>query len=307
VKLRADQLGAGLAVALLGWSCAAMGQAVGESVPMRRAVVPVVTKVEPPPPGPASSGVAGTVVGGAIVDGEAAAGTVGPAAVPVAAATGAATGTATGTATTAVPSGEAAAGLIRRARSVEGSTEAGSAATEEGRLSGAAWETLRVILGLGVVLGLIVGMKMGAGKLLGLKGVGTRANRGVRVLSRTVMGHRQQLVLLQVGRKLVLVSDSGGQVSTVTEVTDPDEVAELAAQALGGSEDGVVGFGSSLGRQLRRVRTAGAEVLEDGEEWVSLPEDRASVSRAESLPAEVDLSGLSERVRLLGRQFSATH
>lgn len=294
------------------------GQAVvGDSVPMSRVVVPVEPVQSAVQPG-------ATDVAGAAVQKEAETKKV----VVPEAAPRATVEVATAASVGAVPTSQpvappVVANEIRRFRTepVEG-----EAAPADGtKLGGAAWETLRVILGLGAVLGLIIGMKMGAGKILGIRGAGANANRGVRVLSRTMMGPRQQLVLLQVGRKLVLVSDSSGQVSTVTEVTDPDEVAELAAQALGeggvvggfGGVGGGVGFRTAFTRQSRVVQAVGGgggwnernlrlESEEDEDEFESLPEPRVNSNGAEPPADEPDLSGLAERVRLLGRQFSAT-
>lgn len=292
-----------------------LGQAVvGDSVPMTRVVVPV----EPVQPG-------ATEAAGAGQQKEAETKKVVVAEAPPKATVEVAEAASVGAVPTSQPvAPPVVANEIRRFRAEPVEGEAAPAG-EGTRLGGAAWETLRVILGLGAVLGLIIGMKMGAGKILGIRGAGANANRGVRVLSRTMMGPRQQLVLLQVGRKLVLVSDSGGQVSTVTEVTDPDEVAELAAQALG--EGGVVGgfggvgFRTAFTRQSRVVQAVGGggvgaagwnernlrlESEEDEDEFESLPEVRVNSNGAEPPADEPDLSGLAERVRLLGRQFSAT-
>ena len=283
-----------VALACVGAAGAPAGyaQAVGDSVPMTRVVVPVQPEADRDVEPRAAIG----EVHGPI-----------PATQPAGPTTQAAS------VTSEVPAGGTTVGggagvgggEIRRVRGQGGEAGAGDAAGGS-RLGGAAWETIRVILGLGVVLGLIVGMKMGAGKLFGLRSAGVGVNRGVRVLSRTMMGPRQQLVLLQVGRKLVLVSDSGGAVSTVTEVTDPDEVAELAAQALGSGE--AAGFAGMFGRQTRVVQARGVEFVDSEEEgeFESLPDERAATVGTESRRGEPDLSGLAERVRLLGRQFSAS-
>lgn len=151
------------------------------------------------------------------------------------------------------------------------------------------YEAGRVVLALGGVIGVILLLKAGAAKFLGLRSAGAGGNRGVRVLSRTMMGPKQQLVLLQVGRKLVLISDSGGQVSTLCEITDPDEVAELAAQASGKSPR--VDFDRELhGRGVQyeeeTAPTRDAEAPQEGEQ------------------GSPELSGLADRIRSLGRQFN---
>ena len=50
----------------------------------------------------------------------------------------------------------------------------------------------------------------------------------VQVLGRTPLAPRQQLVLLRLGSKLVLVSNLHGDVRTISEITDPLEVDRLA-------------------------------------------------------------------------------
>ena len=50
----------------------------------------------------------------------------------------------------------------------------------------------------------------------------------VQVLGRTPLAPRQQLVLLRLGSKLVLVSNLHGEVRTISEITDPLEVDRLA-------------------------------------------------------------------------------
>lgn len=50
----------------------------------------------------------------------------------------------------------------------------------------------------------------------------------VQVLGRTPLAPRQQLVLLRLGSKLVLVSNLHGEVRTISEITDPLEVDRLS-------------------------------------------------------------------------------
>jgi flagellar biogenesis protein FliO len=145
----------------------------------------------------------------------------------------------------------------------------------------------RVIGSLAIVLVVIVGLKYLATHVLGMKAAGPGSNRGVRVLSRTVMAPKQQLVLLQVGRKLVLVADCGGRVSTLTEITDPDEVAELAAQASGQALR-VERFTSALTRRASEFDEY--EEQQSGYELTAEPEP--------------GLAELSDRVRTISRRFA---
>ena len=56
------------------------------------------------------------------------------------------------------------------------------------------------------------------------------ATTAVQLLSRTVLSPKQHVMLLRVGRRLVVIGDSGGQMSALSEITDPDEVAALVGQ-----------------------------------------------------------------------------
>jgi len=56
------------------------------------------------------------------------------------------------------------------------------------------------------------------------------ATTAVQVLTRSHLSPRQQLLLVRVGRRLLVVSDCNGQLNSLSEITDPDEVASLVGQ-----------------------------------------------------------------------------
>jgi flagellar biogenesis protein FliO len=171
----------------------------------------------------------------------------------------------------------------------------------------AATEAIRVTGALAAVVAVILVLRMVAGKVLGLRSAGVLNDRAVRVLSRTVMGAKQQLVLVQVGRRLVLLSDSGGRVSPVCEVTDPDEVAELAAMtlpaskriALSGATDSFAGLLTSRRREYETVDAETPGGPAESGEPESKQGEAAVVSGAGS-----ELAGLAAKVRALGRQYA---
>lgn len=167
--------------------------------------------------------------------------------------------------------------------------------------SAALYEVAKVAGALILVVGVIVGLKVFATQVLGIKAVGLNANRGIRVMSRTVIGPKQQLLLLQVGRRLVLVADSAGTMSPVAEITDPDEVAELSAQALG-SREKAAKFSEAFRGNASRFGT-GLEEEEEALEAESAARERLAVGEEQDGAAGEDLRGLAERVRALGRQF----
>lgn len=91
------------------------------------------------------------------------------------------------------------------------------------------------------------------------------ASRAVQVLSRTILAPKQQVLLLRVGRRVVVVADSAGQMTTLSEITDPDEAAALIGQV---REEKLTAaapaFGGLLGRFGGKMRGAGS--AEDVEE-----------------------------------------
>ena len=88
---------------------------------------------------------------------------------------------------------------------------------------------LRVVGALGVVLGCIFIVRYAGKKFLGLQNTGSGSGV-VQILSRTPVSPRQQLMLIQIGRRIVLVANCGVQMNALCEFTDADEVAALAGQ-----------------------------------------------------------------------------
>jgi flagellar biogenesis protein FliO len=54
----------------------------------------------------------------------------------------------------------------------------------------------------------------------------------VRVLSRSPLTAKHQVLLVQVGKRVLVLADNGTQVSALSEITDADEAASLIGQAL---------------------------------------------------------------------------
>ncbi len=92
------------------------------------------------------------------------------------------------------------------------------------------------------VVGLVMLFRAGAGRWWGVSARGARS-QALRVVGRSVMGHKQQLILIQVGRRLVLAADSNGQVSRLAEITDPEEVSRLLGEVPMGGQPA---FGQAL-------------------------------------------------------------
>ena len=111
----------------------------------------------------------------------------------------------------------------------------------------------------------------------------------VKVVGRAAVSPKHNVALLRFGRRFILVGIAGERMSTLAEVTDADEVAELVARVGGASE-----FEKCLGRE---VSAFGAEWSEDAADAVedSKPVDRP---RRASLHASA-LTQLKNRLRSL--------
>lgn len=122
----------------------------------------------------------------------------------------------------------------------------------------------RVFLSLVIVLGLIIALRVTAGRFV-KRSVGARASTAIQVILRTTLSPRQQLVLIRVGRRLVLMTEGAGQNSVVCEIIDPDEVAGLVGQLQAETPSVPAGnpFGTFLNRFARRQGGQG----DDGDEF----------------------------------------
>jgi flagellar biogenesis protein FliO len=156
----------------------------------------------------------------------------------------------------------------------------------------------RVLLSLAAVVGLILFLRWGGVKLF--KGQGTPHSTGVmQVVARAPIAPRQQLMLVRVGRRVVVVSNSAGQMTPLSEITDADEVAELLGQLKRGREPGANPFASIF----NRAEADYEQPAEVGSEGVS--SSTAAEPPETQSPADVraELNGLMEKVRGMARQF----
>lgn len=156
----------------------------------------------------------------------------------------------------------------------------------------------RVILALGAVVLLILVFKWGARRFV-IGGSASGHSRAIQVISRTVVSPRQQFLLVKVGRRLVLVANTGSGMNPICEIRDEQEVTELLGQVSSERVDSVTrAFGSLFRRE---------------EEKFSSPEENPEPSDSEELEKTAEseemgktrneLSGLMEKVRLLSKQF----
>ena len=119
---------------------------------------------------------------------------------------------------------------------------------------------------------------------------------------------KQQLLVVQVGRRLVVVGDSGQQMNPLCEITDPDEMAALIGQIHEEKRESPAGaFGAIFGR------AGSAFEKENGEPQrpVDVAEEADDSADSSTGPSHVqgardELSGLMDKVRVMSRQFRRT-
>ncbi len=150
-----------------------------------------------------------------------------------------------------------------------------------------------VALALAIVIGIIFGLRWVARRFALVPTVG-RPGRGVKLLSRTILSPKQQVLLIQVGRRVVVVGDGGAAgMRALCEITDPDEVAALVGELK--SSDASAAGAKSFGSLFRR---AAEPFGGDGSDPSSL-----ATPPVEGEEAPSDVVGLLDKVRGLRQQF----
>ena len=123
-------------------------------------------------------------------------------------------------------------------------------------------EIVRVGGALGAVVALLLVLRVMLRRLGGRLTGGGRPSGVVEVLARYPVARGQQLVLLKMCRRIVLLHQARTGMTTLSEVTDPDEVAALLARVDSSSpsrRDRAAGFSSLLDRLLVPGRPAGGD------------------------------------------------
>jgi flagellar biogenesis protein FliO len=176
---------------------------------------------------------------------------------------------------------------IRRSASAPPAT-AGSPSSTKTTLP-KAWDLPRIALALVAMILLILAIQAVLKKKLP-GAVGRGAGGVLKVLVKSNISPRQHLMLVQVGRRLVLIGSGGAELNPLCLIDDPEEVAEVLGQIREQKAASPQSFRSLFGRAGKKF-----DPVEPGEDAVNRPSDR---------PAEgEDLNGLTEQVRRLTKQF----
>jgi flagellar protein FliO/FliZ len=162
-------------------------------------------------------------------------------------------------------------------------------------LSGTA-DLSRIAIALIAVIGLIILLRALYRHLTNYPGGGKGA-RLVTVLSRSIVSPKQQVLVLEVGRRLLVVGDSGGQMSALCEITDPDEIAAIIGQARSASPSRSAG---SFGAVFRRAN----EPFEEPEALQTSGRESGDPVNPDDAVTAAEVGGLLDKVRMLQQQFS---
>ena len=93
--------------------------------------------------------------------------------------------------------------------------------------SGSSLDYERVVIALAIVIGLIFVTRW-VSKQLFPGAVAARNSGAMKVMSRLVISPKQQLLMVQVGRRIVVVGDSAGRWGRSAKSPTRDEVASLS-------------------------------------------------------------------------------
>jgi len=113
--------------------------------------------------------------------------------------------------------------------------------------NGGGW--LQTLGALAVVVAVIFAVRMLLKRFAGSAPLARRAG-AIEVLAQTRLAARQQLSLVRLGRRLVLLGSGPAGIRSLAEVTDPQEVEELLAAARSGATGALAGV---LARQGARA------------------------------------------------------
>ncbi len=149
---------------------------------------------------------------------------------------------------TTAPVGAHEKQLIQRPASVGNSATTTPSTAKPVVPTSTGMDTTRVVLALVLVIAIIFLLRWIAQQFFGAPSA-KRSSRAVQVLSRSMVGPRQHVLLLQVGQRVIVVGDTGAQMHPLAEIKDPDEIAALMGQLRQDKSDPVSrAFGTFFGK-----------------------------------------------------------
>jgi flagellar biogenesis protein FliO len=195
------------------------------------------------------------------------------------------------------PSPEAST-LIRRGSAAAAATQPASSPSTQ------IMDIPRVLAAMGIVIGLILALRYLAKRFI----PGAQASRNisaVTLLGRSVLTPKHQVLLLQVGRRILVAADNGTQLTSLSEIDDPEEVALLMGQLDASRADSIgSSFGSLVGKAREHFTSGAPSDSPDATEAQLTPDVPPQTVEVEG--ARGELSSLMNKVRLLSQQFRRT-
>jgi flagellar biogenesis protein FliO len=151
------------------------------------------------------------------------------------------------------------------------------------------FDSKRLGIALLIVLGAVV-VAQQIYKRIGMPGANGRASGALQVVSRLTVSPKQQILLIRVGRRLVLIGNSGGQMNSLCEIGDPEEAAGLIGQVAVERDEAPSSFSAVLGDEEKQFdQQTNIDVVAG--------DDRERANTRE------EISGLMDKVRNLSNQF----
>ena len=117
------------------------------------------------------------------------------------------------------------------------------------RIGSSGWSFLRDVWPLMAVLLLIGGMAFILKKFMPARGL-LAGSEALKIVARTHVAPKQQVVLVKLGRRLVLIGVSPERMSALSSIDDPDQVAMLLGEIASRQPNSMTGaFASSMARE----------------------------------------------------------
>lgn len=187
---------------------------------------------------------------------------------------------------------------IRHAQDETPTAESSPDTTHVGNL-----ELPRVAGAMAIVIALIFLLRWGGQRLFNTTGA-ARAGGPVKVLSRSPLAPRQQIMLLQVGTRVIVVAESGSQMTSLCQITDSDEVAALIGQLHQEKAQSAGGAFGSLFRRAKDDIDAGVDSPEPHPELDATGSPATEENEDAAIQSTRDeLQGLMSKIRLVSRQL----
>jgi flagellar biogenesis protein FliO len=161
------------------------------------------------------------------------------------------------------------------------------------------FDATRVLLALIAVVALIF-VLMAAAKRIFPGAAPIRASSAVKVLARCPLSPKQHLLVIQFGKRLVLVGDTGTNLNPLCEITDPEEAASLLAQTREESISVARRFDSFFGLARKGFAETPAPSDEHFDDSHEIPAEDSSLEATRK-----ELAGLSDKVRDVARQLGS--